>query len=548
MNRDDINEQTPRGPVDLLEDAVALLRTAPPGALASYAVGALPAILAAVWFTARLTSGAAPENPVGLAGILALAVVWKAFWTAVFTDRLNAALGGFPPPRWTVGRIARVFRLQAAVQPWGMVLLPAAAALVFPFPRAVAFFCSATAVAPDDDLRSTRQLRSAAGKLAAAESGQNWGVVALLFLLGPIVWFNILIVFSLVPYLMKALLGIDTVLSRGGFTLLDMSFLTASAGITYLVLDPLVKAAYTLRCFSVRSRSTGEDLLAECRTIARPNTAAGTGTRIALLMAAALFFAAPAGAAAPGTAPPDNDRVQRLDRSIRETMSRDKYTWRKPGAPNEGDDRLSAALRDFAEWVRDLLTVEPEEEGEPEPVTPPRPAAGTGAWSGNLTSILYVLLAITAAGLLATIVYVILAGRKKDGDSDDDAASAVGLDLAEDEVNPGDLSEEQWLEKARDMMRRGDRRTALRAMYLSCLSLLGSAGLLNLARSKSNREYRGELRRRGPDTARLADLFDSNVGFFEDTWYGTRAVTDEVADSFISNQDRIRNSLDVDRG
>jgi len=102
------------------------------------------------------------------------------------------------------------------------------------------------------------------------------------------------------------------------------------------------------------------------------------------------------------------------------------------------------------------------------------------------------------------------------------------------------MPEEGWLEMARDLFRKGDRRLALRAMFLASLSMLAERGLIVIARFKSNREYQVELARRGHALPGIAEAFAGNVTFFEDAWYGMHDVTDAVVDAFTANQERIR--------
>ena len=49
--------------------------------------------------------------------------------------------------------------------------------------------------------------------------------------------------------------------------IIGLTFLAALAGLTYLCLNPLVKAVYALRCFYGRAIESGQDLKAELRSL-----------------------------------------------------------------------------------------------------------------------------------------------------------------------------------------------------------------------------------------------------------------------------------------
>jgi hypothetical protein len=86
----------------------------------------------------------------------------------------------------------------------------------------------------------------------------------------------------------------------------------------------------------------------------------------------------------------------------------------------------------------------------------------------------------------------------------------------------------------------GDRRSALRALYLGGLAGLARAGWVTLARHKSNREYGLELGRRGRDRPELSRAFGRLLAQFEPAWYGTREVTGEALDDVRSCLEIIR--------
>ena len=153
-----------RGAIDVLEEAVQLLRAAPASAHLTYLAGAVPFILALLFFWNDMTHSAfASEHLV--TGSLALAVlfIWKNVWQAMFNVRLFRVLS---PGSAQSGNLWRLILVEATIQPVSL-LIP------LPFPWLVAFFRNAslfTALGEPDPMRA----RSPAGDpMDAAELGDS---------------------------------------------------------------------------------------------------------------------------------------------------------------------------------------------------------------------------------------------------------------------------------------------------------------------------------------------------------------------------------------
>ncbi len=112
-------------------------------------------------------------------------------------------------------------------------------------------------------------------------------------------------------------------------------------------------------------------------------------------------------------------------------------------------------------------------------------------------------------------------------------------DLADDSVTADELSEDRWTSLAQELLARGETRLGLRALYLASLSLLAERGLLTIVRSKSNREYERELRRRAHAVPGVTAAFADNVTIFESVWYGMHHVREEMVHAFTVNHERI---------
>ena len=130
-----------RGAIEILEEAVGLLRTAPAAAIAAYLAGAIPFSLGILFFWADMARNPfaferLPWESLGMAGLL----VWKSVWQAIFQALLYRQLSLSQPRSM---RIARLVAMQCALQPFSLLAIPVSLLLTIPFAWTVAFFRNA---------------------------------------------------------------------------------------------------------------------------------------------------------------------------------------------------------------------------------------------------------------------------------------------------------------------------------------------------------------------------------------------------------------------
>ncbi|HSR13425.1 MAG TPA: hypothetical protein VLS90_18410, partial [Thermodesulfobacteriota bacterium] len=364
--------------VEILEEATRLLR-ANPLLLAPYFFGSLPFILGLLYFWADMSAGAdawrhcAP----GAWGLAAL-FIWMKTWQSLYARRVAETIKGERPSPWGIRRILRAAAIQTAVQPWGFLVLPLALVITLPFPHAFAFFQNVTLFGSGEEgdlpavlRRSWRQaslwplqniliiwltsplLLALAALLCLAlipmASSFNPGSsISILFIaaaavmvpvcpLGVVTAFNLGFALFLAPWLLKTLFNIETTFSMSGTAVLNSTFFAVVCGLTYLCLDPLLKASYCLRCFHGEALKTGEDLAVE---LARPERKrpAARSVLFALLF---VFGAAGFSHAEPGKDSPSEFRVSAgdLDSAIDRVIQSPEYAWRLPRERPPKDER-----------------------------------------------------------------------------------------------------------------------------------------------------------------------------------------------------------------
>jgi hypothetical protein len=540
------------GAIELIEQAIHQLRAAPPATLASYYLGTLPFVLGLLFFWADMSRSAfAEQHLAGAALGVAALFLWMKFWQAVFARNLRASFAGEPPPPLGWRRSCRIFIAQAAVQPSGLFLLPLALILTLPFAWVCAFYQNVTALA-EAEAGEPRSLVKRASRQAALWPRQNHTLLAILSGFGFYVFLNWTTVCFVLPALAKMLLGVETIFTRSPLSLLNSTFLAAMLGLTYLSVDPIVKAAYALRCFYGESLESGEDLKAELRRLALAAQPVAACLLIALMVCGAGSASAaespppvapkPAAAAAPASVSPAD-----LERAIQEVIQQTKYAWRmpreklraaeadQPGIIGRFLQRVRDFLRDkiktFLDWLGEWLRKLFRHRGESR-------TSGYG-WMMLLEVLLYALLAAVVAGL-AWLLFRLWRNRKRQKGPIAAQPIHSAPDLSDESLGAEQLPEDRWTALARELLARGELRLALRAFYFASLAHLAESNLISLAKFKSNRDYERELRRRGHSFPALLALFGENVLVIDRVWYGLHQASGEQVNRFAANVERIK--------
>jgi hypothetical protein len=380
---------------------------------------------------------------------------------------------------------------------------------------------------------------------------QNWVLVGLAALAGVLLFANLLITIALLPQLGRSFLGIEGDFARLGERILNLSTVAVAAGLTWLVIDPLLDAAYVLRCFYGEAIATGEDLRAALRTAL--NATATAALTIALCAVASAPHPALAQAAQIGSQNAPATQAQlpaqaidpaRLDESIDRTIRRVEFTWRSPRPPGaEPQGRwvgwyrsLTQTIGDLWRWVGQLLRrwfqSKPDAENPKDaPVTP---------------RMLELLIGIAVALVLAAAVFFFTRKRGPVVSAQAVPVAGVAANLADESLTADQLPEDSWLRLAEELLAKGDCRLSLRALYLAGLNYLGARGMVSIRRWKSGLDYRRELERRARAHPGLAPLFTRNVAIFERGWYGRHSVDRGMVEDFTAGLKEIKSAIEGD--
>lgn len=593
-----MRQQATRGPsgLEIVEEAIHVLRHAPAKIHAAYYLGALPFILALLYFWGDMSQSADAQEHLVLGSLgLAVLFVWMKCCQVVFASLIGARVAQSAAPPWTWKRLVRMAVSQAIVQPSGLIVLPASFILLLPFPWTYAWYQSMTVLGErtDESIWESGQRAARLSKLwpkqnhiilwllspylvitaailmlvfiPLAEAASPYWTATLLYVYAVMYMFLVMILCPLgvlaaanigmcllaIPWGLQTFAGIQTAMVQGGSPL-SPTFFAIVCSLTYLVLDPLVKAAYAIRSFYGESITSGRDLRADLKAVQRGG--AGRALTTLLVVIAASWMSAAAWADDGGSAGRGSERgaaariaPAELDRHIAEVISQAEYAWRLPREPlarQKGvmasfvqgvEDATRSVFRwvgkqigRFIEWIRDLFPSWEIDASRPE-----------FSWR-SLPRIMMVCLIALVALLLAILLYRLWKqGAWRAVTVHASPVAPAIPDLSDEDVRADALPEDGWLAMARDLLERGEMRLAVRAMFLACLAHLARRELILLAKHKSNRDYERELKRRSHAEPEMFHAFSRNISLFERVWYGNHEVTDDYLAQFTDNQRKV---------
>jgi hypothetical protein len=535
------------GALSLLERAFHLLRRQSGAALAEYYLGSLPFVLALLYFWSDMSRDPSAALYCGpSAAILALAFIWMKLWQVRFCRRVLCRLQNTAAEPWSWTRLAGVAARQAFMHAVGFVALALAAVVALPLGWVYAFFQNLS-VLEEPGTRRLQALVQSAREQAVLWPGQNHLALGIMSLFSFFVFFNLALGVLAVPYLLKWILGIETVFTLSGLRLLNTTFLAVLFALTYLCVDPVLKTLYVLRCFYGLSRQTGEDLRAALRPFLH------TGLVVCLFWAVlpsrALALETAGDAARPVITRDWSSDAQQLDRSIETVLQQRRFAWRLP-RPAASDrqaapgwisstiqwigDGFKALGRPLRRWFKAIIDWFDQHLPKPK-----RPGENDGPdYRGVIRWIFYALgfalVLLLGYALVRWLVRSRAMPTPVEGPTD-----AGRIDLADERLTARDLPLDQWLDMARELMARNDLRHGLRALYLSILAVLADHQRVTIARYKSNQDYARELARHAHAEPELLTAFNWCVRLFERTWYGMHPVARGQVDEFMNRQQRI---------
>ena len=536
-----------KGAIEIVEEAVHMLRTAPSSVFVIYYMGGLPFILGLIYFWADMSKSAvADQHCAEMSLFLAILYLWMKCWQAIFAAQLKACIAHHSVLPWSWIQILRLISIQTILQSYAFLLLPMAFLATVPFGWVYAFYHNLSLLG-DGRSEDMRTVFRKAWQQAFLWSGQNHILMLIFLLFGMFVFINLGMVLMFIPHLLKTFLGIESTWTLSGMHLLNSTFLAAVCGLSYLCINPLIKAVYVLRCFYGESIHTGEDLKMELHELKYKAVAVSFILFVGIQMSAASDSGN--GSVAQRSVS-QQTTVQELDRSIEEVIQRPEYAWRFPREKIPKDlnremnfmERFIMEVQNtikkwfqplkqwwigFKHWLEEWMNKREQNEH------------ASMDWRSSIQAMVFVLLALLAS-VSAIVFWRMWKKRRVRSGIVLSQPVMVMPDITHEEVQADQLPSDRWQTLAHEFLAKGELRSALRAFYLATLAALAQQEVITIAKFKSNRDYERELKRRARAQTELLIAFSENVTVFENAWYGMHEVTLEIVKFFTVNQERMR--------
>ena len=541
------NEKTA---LHLVEEAVQILRQGGLELALPYLAGTIPFLLGLLYFVSDMsTSPYAQSHLIAFSLVLALLFLWMKSCHLLFTQSILAILYGQKSPRLI--QILKIMPAQALVHSLGFIALPIAGFFMFPLGWTFAFFQNILCI----DLSRQQGLTSVcslAWRQTVLWPKQNHLILFYMSVFSLAIWLNIAVFLLFLPFMLKILLAVDSQFILSPYSsVYNSTFLCSSLGLTYLCLDPFIKAVYTLRCYYGGSITSGEDIKARLRRLNFSKAALA-------IVAACLLCVSPAGPGLGDDSPQARHAVSQpqLEESIHEVMQRPVFSWRLPQEIlSEPVDEEPGFMAKAARWIRDKINEMFSTIGEwirkvwiwledllPDFEFNTEPKDDTGSsidWAEVLKVSLWGLLIIALSIMMVLVIKIWKTRARMPKNQVQEAEPVPEVNILDEEVTADLLATNAWLDLAREMMAKGAYLEALRAFYLAALAHLSRENMISIARYKSNHEYKNELARRARDKTELLDLFSGSVRIFEKHWYGMYPVDETIVGEFALSQERI---------
>ncbi len=436
--------------------------------------------------------------------------------------------------------------------------------ITIPYPWVFAFYQNVLV----QDYREKKSLREITGRTSSLNNfrhQQNYLAISILSLFQLFVLLNTGVALYTLPFLLKIFTGIETVVTMGGFSYFNSTFLITALALTYLCTDPIIKTVYTLRLFYADSEKTGADLKADLKRIK-----AKSGLIIVFFFLVIPILIHPDNSFGnTGDASNNNKNIQKaynsshgkmrhsrsateinpetLNKSIEEVLNRREFAWRAPD-PKDNDSYKQGLIGNFIDWLRPYVesgikTLKKWGDSFAtwiESLLPDSETKNSEKKNDSGVMIKYFLFALLAltAGILLFAIIKILLFKNRAINTEDNTVSVVP-DISDENIKADDMPADHWMELALTLADKGDFRLSMRALYLGTLARLAETRLITIARYKSNREYENELSRRFHENKEIIQTFSETVNVFDRVWYGVHNITREDIDLFAENQMRI---------
>ncbi|MBF0225240.1 MAG: hypothetical protein HQK76_07265 [Desulfobacterales bacterium] len=530
-----------RKALDIIEQAVSLLKSSPVEHLTIYYVGTVPFFLGVIYFWIDFSTSPFAYAYCGISSFwIGLLFIWMKFFHSIYTINMLSFIGINPYKTWSIKRIISMFSNQTLIHATGLIVLPVSLVLSVPFPWAYAFYQHVLY----QENKEIKKIYKKAWTDSKLWPIQNHIIIFIFFIFGFFVYINIFSALYILPNLIKILFGYEFFIVKGGFDFFNSTFLMIVFSITYLCIDPIIKAVYVFRGFYGDSIKLGYDLKSEIKL-----NFSSISSLILLCLIFFTFFSIDIAYSSDNLNLDKTVSSEELEESIKKTMSKSEYAWKFPKDGIEKEYKeMPGPLEYFFESVIDffkkienkirtwLNKLKFEDKLNTDKKTKKH---SLKEWNQYYLWIILIIFAVI--NIVYALLYLYKKHRNINGSSAflTDVSGTDIFDLSNENILADEKAPSEWILLGKNLIEQGLFRLAVRAYFLGILSFLSDKRLIVIEKYKSNRDYIKDLKRRELYNNEILSIFSSQVELFDKTWYGRHDLTFEKAVEFVQSQERL---------
>ncbi len=539
-----------KGPnaLTIIDQSIFILRDNISTLLWRYYLGTLPFLFGVLLFLIDMTKGAFAasyllESSLGVA----LLFFWMKYWHINFCRELRKTISGETESKNKLS--VTTFINSIALQSIGLFFIPLSFFTVAGFPFAFAFFQYGLILDENENFRS---FLSKCRKNTILWPMQNSMILSILLLAFIFVMINAFTIISMIPIIAIKILGLQSFEYFGSSGSFWVTFILSTLMISWSILDPIIKAIYSLRYYYGMSIKNGMDLIVPIRHNKKRFMAAILFiTIISPLFHNSIIIAK-------NKTKTSKNEIAKFEGIVDNVIKQPIYAWRLPTKIKEKKElgktdsiikkivksiskyskkifkKIKSIFSKIKEWLEKLA---------PKKKDKLQRKKSNINWIGTVNRLFLGLLIILLVGAIVWAVILYLRDKNSKKTFEKKVQPIKNVDLEDNNTTALDLPSDQWLQLVMECLEKGELRLAIRAAYLSVLASLGERHLLTLEKHRSNREYISEISIKGRKFTNLISNFTSITKIFEMVWYGNREVQKTLIDQVLQLNKDITNSV-----
>ncbi len=543
------------GIVELIEQSISLVRSTLSAYGWIYYLSTIPFIIAFIYFWSIMSSKLIMPFEISSFSLLLTLLFWiKVTGQSIYCKQLLSLLIDEKPNK-KLKSFSNIAVNSIFIHPIAIIILLISFIIFFPAGYAIISSQYLFIASTEKDTGIVKTIKTSY-KFAVQESIYQHLVLIFLVGLFIIIFFNVITILFFLPHMLKSFLNIDTVFTQATFSIFNTTFIIIAACTSYLIFDPIFKAFYVNLYFHIKSRSSGQDIMAECRRLSHKRGLKRAFINTILVFA--LFFSSSNSIHANDETNKINNPKQQdlmevedsdinqLAKAISEVSKGNLYRWRYKNKKNKKEKKglifqmiedlrktLGKWLKPLGKFIRKIVKRIDDfirklifsEKGSADKPT-------ESFWADLWPKIIIL---ITVFIFLLGVIYLFWLHHK-------DKITVVRTpkrkipDIMEEDLDATELKEDEWLKMGEELMARGELTLALRSIFLAILSFFHRNSYLVFERSKTNYNYLSEIAGNSDNNAHLLDSFRACIEIFERSWYGRYPVTMDILERFKAYQ------------